>query len=104
MSRPDLDDIRERYDSVCKLTEDDAKAGSLGAAIAYSLDVPALLDYVADLEANWPDGVRPSGEYATWPIEAPAACKAGSVDNVHYCTLAKGHLGDHLTLTARWRR
>src|ERR1039458_3737492 len=37
----DLAEINRRYDAVCDM--DDAKAQSIGAALAYALDVPVLM-------------------------------------------------------------
>lgn len=51
---------------------------------------------------NWPDDLVISGNHSVWPVEASEACRETSPDGGHYCTLVRGHRGDHLTLTARW--
>ena len=52
-------------------------------------------------DRNWPKDLQVSGRHDVWPTNAPQACRARS-GNGHYCTLVKGHRGDHLTLLERW--
>lgn len=50
--------------------------------------------------SNWPDDLQVHGKHNVWPVTREGRCQA--VQGGHYCTLAYGHRGDHLTLLARW--
>lgn len=54
----------------------------------------------AETSDNWPDDCQPSGDHSTWPVPR-GHCGEVSARR-HYCTLARGHRGDHLTLLERW--
>lgn len=57
-----LQEIKDRYDRMCKLVEEDPSAGFDACAIAYSLDVPVLIAEVEHLNRQIEDRASWVGE------------------------------------------
>ena len=55
MRYSELQDIKERYDRMCKLVESDPSAGSHACAISYSFDIPVLIAEVERLNRQIKD-------------------------------------------------
>lgn len=51
MTEQELQDIRARYDRLCALADESPTTASHACALAYSIDVPQLLEEIDRLKA-----------------------------------------------------